>query len=264
MKILSGLLVAIVFVVVVAGFYIANNMNGLVKGAVEDVGSQILKTSVTMDEVNIQLLQGKARLSGLKIANLQGFSQPYIFLLDNIVVDLDIASLMEQRVSLNEVTIDGASVIAEQKGLGTNLQALLKNVEGSSGAGGETTESGDSAGADIAIKIGLFQFLNSSTVLVSEKWGQKDVSIPDVQLKNLGGEKGLPPQELAQAILKPVLKQLNKAIETRLKELFEGKAKEMLEEKEDELKKKLNDKLSDKLGGDSGAKIDSLKSLLSR
>ncbi len=266
MKIVSGLLAAIVIVVVVAGFYMANNMNGLVKDAVENVGSQVLKTQVTLESVNIQLFQGKASILGLTIANPKGFDQPYVFKMDEVALDLDLASLMDSVVNVKAVTIDGARVIAEQKGLGTNLQALMKNLESSSDSNNEPVASEDSGSSspEILIKVGLFQFLNSSTSLVSEKWGEKEVSIPDIELAELGGEKGLPPQQLAETVLKPVLKQLNKAIEKRLKELFEGKVKEKLEEKQDELKKKFSDKLSEKLGDDSGGGISSLKSLLSR
>jgi uncharacterized protein involved in outer membrane biogenesis len=264
MKIVLSLFVVIVIAVVAGGFYIANNMNGLVKDAVEDVGSQVLKTSVTLKAVNIQLLQGKAKISGLTIANPQGFDQPHVFQMDNIAVELDLASLIDRVVNVKEVTIDGANVIAEQKGLGTNLQALMKNLEGSPDSSNQTVAEDGSSSPEILIKVGLFQFINSSTNFVSEKWGEKQVSIPDIKLTKLGGEQGLPPEKLAETILKPVLKQLNKAIESRIKELFEGKLKGTLEEKEDELKKKLSDKLSEKLGDDANGNMDSLKSLLSR
>ncbi|MEH6556545.1 MAG: hypothetical protein V7459_04920 [Oceanicoccus sp.] len=264
MKIMLSLFVAIVVAVVVAGFYIANNMNGLVKDAVEDVGSQVLKTSVTLKAVNIQLLQGKAKISGLTIGNPQGFDQPHVFQMDDISVEIDLASLMDNVVNVKKITIDGANVIAEQKGLGTNLQALMKNLEGSADSSNKTVAEGGSPGPEILIKVGLFQFINSSTNFVSEKWGEKQVSIPDIRLTKLGGEQGLPPQKLAETILKPVLKQLNKAIETRIKELLEGKFKGAVEEKQDELKKRLSDKLSEKLGDDASGNMDSLKSLLSR
>jgi hypothetical protein len=171
---------------------------------------------------------------------------------------------MDSVVNLKEISIEGASVIAEQKGLGTNLQALMKNLQASSDDASDTVAADDSSSPDLLIKVGLFQFINSSTSLVSEKWGQSEVSIPDIKLVQLGGEQGLPPQQLAEAILKPLMKQLSGAVEAHLKGLFERKFKEKLEEKEDELKKKLSNKIADELGDDSDDRINSLKSLLSR
>ena len=264
MKILLGLLIVIVIGVLGAGFYIANNMNGLVKDAVEEVGSQVLKTPVRLKAVNIQLLQGRAEISGLTIANPSGFDQPNVFQMDKIAVELDLISLMDSVVNLKEISIEGASVIAEQKGLGTNLQALMKNLQASSDDASDTVAADDSSSPDLLIKVGLFQFINSSTSLVSEKWGQSEVSIPEIKLVQRGGEQGLPPQQLAEALLKPLMKQLSSAVEAHLKGLFERKFKEKLDEKEDELKKKLSNKIADELGDDSDDRINSLKSLLSR
>lgn len=264
MKILSGLIVVLILVAVVFGVYLSNNMNGLVKEAIEDVGSETLKTAVTVEDVNIQLLQGKVSLRGLAVANLPNFNEPTIFQMDEISVGVDVMSLVDSLVNVTEIRIDGAKVTAEQKALGTNIQALLKNLEGDSNETKQPESSESTSSPDIKIRIGEFHFANSVGRLVSDRWGDRDIKIPGVDLANIGGDKGLPPEALADAILKPILKQLNQAIKDSVEGFVKEKAKEKLKEKEDELKGKLNEKLKEKLGDDASDKVDAVKSLFSR
>ncbi len=270
MKLLKVL--TVILVIIGAGlFYVASNINNVVKEAIVTVGSDTLKTKVTLDSVDILLLSSRAKLSGLVIANPPGFTAPSLFEMDTIVVDLDILSLMDKLVSVQEITIDGARVTAEQKGTTTNVQTLLKGLESGAAApapASEQTETEAGASVDVLIKVGQFKFINSATQLVTEQWGEKDVSIPDIELSNIGGEAGVPPEGLANAIIKPLLKQLNTALKDRLQELLEdeakAKAKEKLKEKEDELKEKVDKKLQEELGDDADDTVDAIKSLFSK
>jgi hypothetical protein len=264
-KILLGLVLIIVLVVIAASFYVANNINGLVKNAVQDLGSQALQVQVTLDSADVDILNHRVSLLGLTIANPPGFNEPYIFNMDNVLVDLDASSLLNNVVSIEQVLIDGAKVVAEHKGTTTNLQALQANMPKSAEAPAERSLSQDPASEqNVLIKVALFQFINSETRLVSDRWGDRDVELPTIELKDIGGQQGVPPEALADAFLQPLIKQLNEALEDQLKAIVKEKAKEKLKEKEGELKAKLNDKLEEKLGSDTGKAVDGLKSLFSK
>lgn len=260
-KVGLAVVVLIAIFVAISVFYVASNLNDLVKQAVEQVGSDTLKTAVTLDAADINLTEARATLSGLKIANPEPFTQPYIFEMGDIVVDLELESLADKVVDIKEIRIDAAKVVAEQKGLKTNVQALLDNLESSAQAPADKPSDESSSAPDIRIKIQSFKFLDSSTSLVSEEWGDRDVNVPDVLLSNIGGAKGLPPEALAQAIIKPIIQQLKDAVKKRLEDLVEEKAKEKAKEKLGEKEDELKEKLKDKLGED---KVDALKGLLSR
>ncbi|ARN76148.1 AsmA family protein [Oceanicoccus sagamiensis] len=271
MKLLKVL--AVMVLIIAAGiFYVANNINGIVQEAVVKVGSKALKTSVTLAAVDIQLLSSRAELTGLVIANPQGFKAPNLFEMDTIVVDLDIMSMLDNVVNVQEITIDGARVTAEQKGTSTNVQALLKGLDSGSSAAAPAPapapEAGDSAADDILIKVGQFNFINSATQLVTEQWGETAVKLPAIRVANIGGEAGVPPEALAGAIVRPLLKQLNQALKDRLQDLLEDEAKAQakakLKEKEDELKNKLDKKLEQELGDDKDDTVDAIKSLFSK
>jgi multidrug efflux pump subunit AcrB len=191
--------------------------------------------------------------------------------MDNIIVDLNILSLLNKVVNVQEITIDGARVTAEQKGSTTNIQELLKSLDNEAATESpatmpisEETEDDPTAGIDILIKVGQFNFINSATQLVTEKWGDKNVSIPAIKLSNIGDESGVPPEALANAIVKPLLKQLNKALKGRMQDLLREEAKAKLKEKEDELKAKMDKKLQEKLGDDAEGVGNAIKSLFSK
>ena len=245
LKIFSGFILVVVILIAVAVFYVANNINDLVKTAVEEQGSNTLQTAVTLQKVDIKLMQGRVNLSGLIIANPPGFSESQAFQMDNIVVDLDLASLRDRLVNIKAIKVDGAHIVAEQKGVGTNLQALMKNID--SGSKTSAPAEQETAVSDVLIKVGLFDFTNSSMKLVSQQWGGKEMPIPTITLKNLGGDAGLPPEKLAAAILKPLVKQLNESMQKAGRDLIEAKAKEKIQEKQDELKQKMSDQVGDKL-----------------
>ena len=270
MRLLKVLL--LIVIIIAAGlFYLASNINDIVKEAIIKVGSETLTTSVTLDAVDMQLFDGRAQLSGLVVANTAGFSRPSLFEMDSIYIDFDIFSLVDRVIDLQEITIDGARITAEQQGGITNVQVLLENLRGSASAPAPAAEQAGAdsvAGIELLIKIGQFNFVNSATNLVTQRWGEKQVAIPDIKLRNIGGEAGVSAEDLPGVMLKPLLKQLDNALKDRLQQLLKdeamARAKEELKQREQELKQKMDKKLQEKLGDGAGDVVDIIKSLLSR
>lgn len=269
---LFKVLVVTVLVIAAGLFYFADNINGVVKETIVKVSSETLKTPVTLDAVDIQLLDGRVQLSGLVIANMVGFKAPSLLEMKTMEIDFDVSSLLDNLVNVQQMTIDGARVTAEQKGATTNVQVLLNNLDAGTSPktqSPEQTGSNSPANVDILIKVGQLNFSNSSTTLISEQWGERDVQIPAIKLSHIGGEFGVPAEALAHAIAKPLLKQLNRVLQDRLQQLLEDKAKTelkakvgaKLKEKEQELKLKMDKKLQEKLGDSA---VDAIKSLFSK
>jgi hypothetical protein len=267
-KLIVGLLLAVVLVVVVVSVVFLGNLNSLVKTAVEEVGSDVLGTKVTLSEADIQLTEARGVLRGLTIQNPRGFSNAKLLTMDEVLLDLDLKALQEKLVAIEQVRIAGASVLAEQKETTTNMQVLLDNLKSQQSDAGEVATSSDSsADQDVRIKISRFDFVNASATVLSDQFGEASLDMPDVNLRGVGGDKGLPPSELANALVKPILESLKQNMQGLLKGMAEeklreelkkqeDKAREKLKEKEDELKVNLEDKLSD----DQAKQLDSLKS----
>ena len=67
-KILIGLFI-IVLAIGGAAYYLLGDLNSIVKGQIESHGTGALKTSVTVSEVNIKLLDGMGEIKGFSVAN---------------------------------------------------------------------------------------------------------------------------------------------------------------------------------------------------
>ena len=258
LKVLGWVLLAVVAFVALSIWFTSSNLNAIVKQAVEQVGSESLHTKVTLNAADVSLSESRARLSGLTIHNPPGFAKPNLFELDDVNVDLNLQAIVEKTVDLKDVTIKGLRIVVEQKGTTTNVQTLLDNLPSTKQP--EKKPEAEKTGGeplDLLVKVRKFQFVDSAATLVTEKWGEQKLALPPVILNNIGGDKGVPPDQFAQAVIKPLLKQVNRAARDKLKGMVEDKAKEALKKKEDELKDKYRSKLEEKTGG-------SLKSLLSK
>ena len=233
-KIIGGLAVVVVLVVVAAGYLLVSNLDGIIKDVVEDVGTELTQTRVSLDGVKLDLTTGRGQLSGLTIANPKGFNSDYAFRLENVAVGLNLKSLTGPVIVISEVTIDGAKLIAEQKGATTNLSELLKNVEESSKkAGSKPEQPQDSSDpSDVRLMMEKFAFINTKGTIITDKSGEKSLKLPDVRRKNIGNKKtGLTPEQLANELLQTVIKSVEKAVGNYLADLAKEAATEKLKEK---------------------------------
>lgn len=263
-KIILSIVAIMIIVVAALAWYVFSNLNSIVKELVETEGTKALQTAVVLEHVDIKLLDGSAELGQFSIANYEGFSEPNILAFDTIKVDIEPTSLDKEVIVLDEVTVSGVNIVAEQKGTTTNIQTLLDQLPKSSesGASEQSTESGK----EVLIAIKRLNFVNNALSLATEDYGVHTLDLPKITQTNLGSaSKGLSPQELAVEVLKPLLKQAQDEIEKGMLDLAKEKLKEKYGEQVEEQKEKLKSKLKDELGVDekeAKQKLEGLKKLL--
>lgn len=220
-----------VLVAAIAGgvYYVSQNIDGFVKEQIEIVGTEAVGTQVAVQEVKLNLREGGGRLSGLTIANPEGFSADSVFQMSGIEIAIDPTSLANDVYVINSITIDGASVLAEQVGGGTNLQAIMN------GMNQEAQPAADSAQSDVRLAVNDVLFTNGSMTLRSDVFGERSLTIPDFSLKQLGTpQQGLTPNELGQEIATQLIGQVRDAVQDELRSLAVDAAKEKVQEKIDE------------------------------
>jgi hypothetical protein len=235
LKVIAGLALAVVILVVVGGYLLVSNLDGIIKDVIEDVGSEITQASVTVNAVNLDLKTGKGQIKGLTIGNPEGFDSKYAFRLENVALGLDLKTLSAPVIVITEITIRGAKLIAEQKGKTTNLSVLMKNMEASSKkASSEPSQpQGTSDPTDVRLMVKKFVFVNTKGTIIPEGSKKKALKLPDVRRKNIGNNKtGLTPEQLANELLQSVIEQVEKAVADYLAGLavqaVENKIKEKL------------------------------------
>lgn len=259
-KITLGLLLLIIILVVGAVFAVLANLNGIVKDAVETHGPEVTSTPVVLAGVDIGLLSGMTELTGFSVANPKGFSAAHAIKADVLRVKVDPMSITSGVIVIDDITVDGVNIVAEQKGLTTNLQELhnaIKRFTKAHGAGGGEETAEEEAGGSVSeprFVLKNLRFANNAMQLITEKHGEYTLDIPTLERKNLGTEgQGLTAAELGVAIAKPLLDEAEESAKRRIKKLAKR-------EVEDKLKEKLHEKV-----GEKGKKtIDKLKGLLGR
>jgi hypothetical protein len=251
-KIILSLLAIIILVLGGITYYALSNLDAIVKTAIEKVGSDVTGSTVSVAGVSITLKEGRGEISGLHLANPKGFDSAHLFHLDKVALDL--GNVFGDVIIIDEVLIDGANIIAEQKGQTTNLQALLENIEKSSSAPAEKDTKPveeNTTSEPIRLMIKKFSFINNKASLETEQWDPQVLKVPNIVMTNLGDEKvGLTPEQLSTE----VINRLTKSIEKAAKEALKEKAKE-------EAKKALTEQLDKNLSDKDKAKLDSLKNV---
>jgi uncharacterized protein involved in outer membrane biogenesis len=248
-KVILGLV--IVFVVV-CGFIVTlvlQNLDAIIKQVIEDVGSEVVGTPVTVSEVKFMLQEGRGEIYGLRIGNPPGFSSRHAFEMEEIAVQIEPKSLTGPVIVINEVLVDGARLVAEQKGTSTNLKQLMDGMKSTSS---EPAPPPSGEPTDVRLMLEKFAFVNSKADLQTEQFGDKTLDIPAIRMANIGDrETGLTPEQLTGKMMKKVVRQAEKAVTNYLENLVKGAAKEEIDRRIDE-----------KLGAEDREKLEGLKGML--
>lgn len=231
-KPLKALIISLLVIVVVLvgiGTYISMNISTLVRDAVETQGSRTTGTPVRLGSAHFVFLTGRVGLSNLVIDNPDGFKTPHAFRMKSLVMAVDLPTVFDEVIVINEFGIDGAQITAEQVGtsLKTNLQVIADHAK----AANPPDPSKNRSNADKPPRLIVKRLaLTANRVdLVSEQWGDRQVSIPDIVLKDLGKkEGGLTPDQLSQQVLQAMTREINRAVRHELEAIAKEKARDTI------------------------------------
>jgi len=219
-----------ILILLIAGglVYMAGQAGGLIRQAVVDHGPDLTGSAITLDKVNVSLLDGTAGLQGLVIGNPKGFKSDHAFKLDAVNISLKLNSLLENVVRVKEIRIEGAELIYEIGTKGNNIARLQKNVE--SYVAGLGLKSSEEETKFIIDDI----YINGTKVkLASDLLGGKGAALvlPDMHLEKIGNdEKAASAGEVAKRVFSVINGSLSKHV-----------SKEMLDKTLKDVKKKLGD-----------------------
>jgi cell division septum initiation protein DivIVA len=263
-KVIIGIVLIIVVAIGGGVFYVLNNLDSLVKAAIETYGSQATQTAVRVDKVKIDLANGAGAISGLTIANSSGFSMPYAFSLGEIRTGINLQSLQQEPYIIDEITVLAPQVFVEiNKDNKTNLNELKKNLTaGMPAKSGSKTETppAESSAKEPRLIIRRITFADGTIQARAAALDNKEyqLKLPGLDMTNLGGTKGATASELASEILSRLTDRASalvkeKIIDAELDKLKtkanaridEEKAK--LKQMTDEQKQEQLDKAKDKL-----------------
>ncbi|MBQ4337190.1 MAG: hypothetical protein IJC34_08360 [Lentisphaeria bacterium] len=124
-RIFAGVVVALIALVI----FLWLLLDWTVAATVRNVAPVFTGTPVELKGVSIGILRGRVELEGFKVGNPKGFNRPYAFELDSFVCQVQIPSLLSDKIMVDEVSIHGMLADYEVGLEGSNLALIQKNVE---------------------------------------------------------------------------------------------------------------------------------------
>jgi uncharacterized protein involved in outer membrane biogenesis len=250
---IGGALVILIIVVLV---FVISNIGPLIKKAVNTYGPEITKTDVRLEDVSVSLFSGEAKLKELHLGNPKGFKSPEALRVGSILLEVDKGSLTKDTIIIERIEILRPEISYERDRSTDNFQTIIANVNKSVGAGGapKGTPEGEKAAKKLLIRDCLIKDgkINLSSPLLGDK--KIATALPEIRLRNIGGDKGVSPEKAAQEILAALYAKITSPAVTNL--LNEG-----LKSVGEDLKKQL-----EPLGKDAGKGVgeiaDKMKGLL--
>jgi hypothetical protein len=234
---------AVVVAAAAAWHYGAGRLDGAVGATVERYGAAVTGTDVDVGGVDLELTQGRANLSRITIGNPDGYETEYAVRIGDASVALDVGSLAGDVPVIEELTLDGALINAEQRETASNLTDIQRHATEPSG----DPDPGASAGGKIIVK--RFRLRDARLVLTSEYLSKpEELPLRDVVVENIGtATGGATYAQAAEAMLTPVLAAARSAAAERLKSEAAGAASDAVREKLDEQADEARERLSERV-----------------
>lgn len=191
--ILGGILGVAIIIVLVVMF----RLNTIVKSSIEEVGSEIAGTAVTVDWVIISPFSGKGQVRGFRVANPEGYDHEYAFEVDDFAIELEVLSVFSDEVIVNELIITTPAIVMEQKLIGNNINSILGNIRRVSA--GETT--------DKRLVIERFLLTDGTVDMYMDIGGERSIhaEIETIELSDLGRGGG---QQAVENIIQEIAERL--------------------------------------------------------
>jgi hypothetical protein len=197
-KLFIGLLV-LALLIGAGMYYVVSNLDAIVKRGIESAGTNALGTDVRVDAVAIDLSAGTATLSGLSIANPEGFSNQDMVRFDELSMAIDLGSLRSDIIRITSIRSVNPYVLYELQGTQANIDVVRARFPTQASEPAAQPGPQPVIGVDAVTISGIQGMLQSDLLQNSIAVNLGDVNLPPVQ--------GTPP-ELAQQIARPLLTQL--------------------------------------------------------
>lgn len=190
-------LLGLLIIVGVGFLALTFTIDSIVSSNIEQIGSEMTGTHVTVENVSISPFSGSGTIQGFRIANPDGYSQEHAVTIEDFSIELEPLTLFSDEIIVNRITITGASVYVEQKLPENNIREIMSHVN--------SIEEGEATDARLIIEH--FMLENGTTNLYTEVGGERSarVEISKIELNDLGRASG---QQTAEAVIKQIAEEI--------------------------------------------------------
>jgi uncharacterized protein involved in outer membrane biogenesis len=109
------------------------------KAGIEVAATKTLNVGVSVGKIDLEIFAGKVDVSNLLINNPPGYQYDKLLELKDAQIEVNVKSLLGERVNIRKIRLDGVNVVIEQRGIsGNNLQDVIKTISDRQKAGGKS------------------------------------------------------------------------------------------------------------------------------
>ncbi len=205
-RLVLAAVVVVILIVVAAVVWI----DRLAKAGVEAGGQFAFGVPTKLDSASIGILSGRSELSGLNIANPEGFETPHLLSLGNAVLDVSLGSLTGDTVEIPEFSLSGIDVNLESKGGKSNFKVILDNLgrfESSQKEPQPKKPAGE--GRKFVIREIIIRDVKANVALLPIGGSAARVTVPieELRLKDVGtgSDRGVVLAQVAGTLLKAIM-----------------------------------------------------------
>jgi hypothetical protein len=195
-----AIVIAIISVLVIG----ISKIGPLIKIAVNTYGPKITKTNVYLEDVGVSIFSAEAKLKGFYLGNPQGFNSQEAMRVKSFFVKVDKGSLTKDTIIIDKIEVVRPEITYEKAKGTDNFKTIINNVKETIGIRESPKEKSKEEAEGKKLLIRDFIVKGGKVTLVTSLLGGKSISapLPDIHLKNIGGEKeGASPAKVSKEIL---------------------------------------------------------------
>ena len=186
--IIGGAVAIFIIILIVVGI---SNLGPIVKSAVNTYVPKITKTEVRLEDVDISIFSGEARLKDFCLGNPKGFKSPQAIKVGSIYVDVDEGSLAGETIIIDKIEVVRPEITYEKAHQTDNFKTILNNVKTTVGTKEPPKKQPEKESGGKKILIRNFIVRDGKVNLTMSMLVGKSIStsLPDIHLKNVGKKK---------------------------------------------------------------------------
>lgn len=206
LQIFIGLVVAafIIFTVVV-GFSVGN-VDSIVKQSIESTNSELTQVNFMVQNVEIDLKNGKGALHTMQLANPLGFSDELLLSDGKIDITLDVSSAKKRVKVIKQLDVSQLAIRHEINGQGeSSIEQLLNNIAQPHLEHAVQEQVTELPKKPVFLMIETLNVAPTNVTIVTGS-DSRTVTMPAYTETNIGAtDAGLSPEQLAKALFDSVL-----------------------------------------------------------
>lgn len=179
-------LMFVVVLIAVGAGYLYLNSSAIVKSLIETQGSAATGVTVTIDSVELDILNGEATIRGLRVGNPEGFSDAAALAVDVISVGLDANTVSKDVMTITKIYVENPVLTYESVDGTSNFDVIKQNAQSGSSA------SSDDEQDTQKFIVNLIEFTSGkiNAVGLSPTGEELNATMPGFKIKDVGKAEG--------------------------------------------------------------------------